>query len=567
MMKSGFKRKVAAFLAVLMTFNSVPLTTLGDMDTRFLGDAEIAAEEAYVEAVNAGLSDDIVIEVAGNDSEEESNSDTVETSGNEVSGEVSQGDPADTIAEDLDENSEEGSELTVAETTEESDESSIEETGDNTGLLTVTENPDTEIENLDIDVNEIEEVVEVDDVTAAPSFGMTLGTVFGEGGKATSDHYDEIKQEAHDRYDDNIMFSITPTGREEQKDVKAGESLTYNLNTFFLVPANYTYKESLPFYDEYKDVYVHITLPEGLVLTSVKGKDFWMDEATSSTYVFKMDTLSAITTQDPSYEITVFVTGNGTENAVTTYDLAEKDEDGNYKYPITLTASFDILDKYEPDKPLVETITQVYTTHIEDQLNVVSPDEWGVLKTADSAVISDTVNANGNKTVTVTYTVNVGLVKQYDDDSKQTVKELYPESDNRYLENGRDAIESLDLSDLLTATIDDGTESVDFLSATIAKGSYSQAITGSSVALTGDLALNQSADNKTVITDYTYNKTTKQLTAKNITVPVKTSYTVTAVYEIKDELVAHFAENAKTIHFSNRADLDAKLYNKATNST
>ena len=226
--------------------------------------------------------------------------------------------------------------------------------------------------------------------------------------------------------------------------VKAGETLIYNITYKTTISANYTgheYDSTSTLFDEYRNVKLTVRLPEGLKLQAV-GKNgsfhsggFHPDPNDPQLYIIEIDsTVSATETLPSDIDLQVYVLGNGTANAIRTYNAADM------KDMVTFSADWTILDKSV--HPAVET-TKKYSKTVTASGNpfqVVSPDEWGLDKVAENPVLNTSA-----RTVTYTWEIGVGL--------KDAEGNIMTSLNDGYDRPGRDLVESLTLDEALSALL------------------------------------------------------------------------------------------------------------------
>lgn len=188
----------------------------------------------------------------------------------------------------------------------------------------------------------------------------------------------------------------------------AGNTIFYNIGYQTDGAESWTvpdpYGSSSPLYDDYKDVKLVLTLPEGLVLaTSARPYSTETNLDGSTTYtILVADSLPADTSKSGNFFISVYIGNNGTEEAIHNY---------NMKDMLALTAKWELVDRMEPEGSDGYYINHehVYSqtdTVSGNNFSTTSPDVWGLRKTlveedADKRIVGDTL--------TFTWTVNVGL--------------------------------------------------------------------------------------------------------------------------------------------------------------
>ena len=242
-----------------------------------------------------------------------------------------------------------------------------------------------------------------------------------------------------------------PTGSETPVEVyvtgptadthQAGETLSYSILYALYTAGNwggspYSGTESL--YDNYRNAYLEINLPAGLILqdadlpiVSTQPND--RDLTVPHTYRLKLSEVLDPATgnfivppraQPTSCGINIFVGNNGTESAITLtpYDLSQM---------VTLHAEFDIVNKLKSPTDLDYIVASYEKTATADghDFGTTSPDVWGVVKANAAGSPSYSLNTNP-KTVTFTWTVAVGL-----ENADQTALLT---ANNLYARNGRD---------------------------------------------------------------------------------------------------------------------------------
>ena len=322
--------------------------------------------------------------------------------------------------------------------------------------------------------------------------------------------------------------------------MKAGQTLDYNVvASFSKIPVfqGSYYSGSYTLFDEYNSV-IEFTLPNGLELSSVTGFSDVSAIQTKpavggTTYLLPVHMTSS---GSKTFEISVYVDGNGTEDAISTYAGPS----------VHMETSFQILDKRNPNEYLDfgDPITQdEYDTSAG--FTTVTEDEWGIVKsvkTLPQGAKNPTWDPAA-KTATVIYTIGVGL--------KNGSNGLITDASQYTNRFGTDPVTSMSLTDVLSQICSNG-ETPAILSAKIQKGSgteYNLSDLTDGIVLFGStptegLTLNRSAF--TVQTDLHGGKTD---------VPVYTEYTVTVVYQITDTMINQYYEDPESLSLNNTATL------------
>lgn len=590
MMKSGFKRRLAAFLAVLMTFNSVPLTTLGDMDTRFLGEAEAAAEETYLEAadalyVEADDQDSEIYEVGGDSSEDTGVSEeSVNAEPAENNDQGTDETPEDVEAEGSEENTEETSEETSEEPTGEvvgedsaelSDDTDETEGEDSDENLEYYENADENLEDINIDsiVTDVEEVSEQKDVIAGDSkkpavmsakkSSSSVKLLMAGEDKTIAEKVEEYAEKIYSdpTSEDYVPQTWLIVEKGPYNDKLAGETgdglskytIVYGYNTAETWAEGWDGEQTL--YDEYKELSISVTLPDGLLLAGV-SEGFEKYEVTgnedgSHTYTWTEGLQWRLTSGQYSFDIDVYICGNGTENAINEFNMSDN---------VSFDTAFDVLNKEqapgEEGYPVIGTYKQTVKASLA-KISTKSDDEWAVMKT-EAGVNMDRAN---HKAV-VTYEVEVGFPIYSGDE----VTGIDADSNN-YAVPGRDGMKYMKLEDTLSSIIRNGKfngQPASLKSATIRKNNSSESVSFDIGAEKNQFNLKSedgSSDSKLALN--TVKVDADGLTAeKEQPVESYTKYIVTAEYELTEEMVEHFENPQAEIDFSNTAAIEYQLAKK-----
>ena len=360
------------------------------------------------------------------------------------------------------------------------------------------------------------------------------------------------------------VYVNSPAGSTHQ----AGDTLTYKIQYLLATAANWAgdpYSGTEPLYDNYKNAYLEIKLPAGLLLqdaeleiASASPND--RDLTKEHTYRLKLSDVKDPTTgnytvpsssQPSSCEINVFIGNNGTANAINTYGT---NVEGNLllQNMVTLHAEFDVVNKLLPPTDPNYVVAHYSKTATSDGkgFNTTSPDVWGVVKANAANSPSYSLNTNP-KTVTFTWEIGVGLLES---DGKTVITDPA-----RYTRFGRDAVTSMTLKDTLSAVFSKGGSSVDPMTVKIQKEG------GSEVTITDKIGqeLNvwgQDADPAlTLATQQNPYIDSDGDAHGDQNPPIYTKYTVTATYVITDDMIADFHESVYNITAKNEADTKATL--------
>lgn len=385
-------------------------------------------------------------------------------------------------------------------------------------------------------------------------------------GKSISDYADTLY------LDNSSMIGLSTSrvygeGETADSPIYAGTTIKYRIN-YVVKTADYWgmddswqtgYDQSMKLFDTYTNNSISVTLPAGLLLVGVDSQ--YRDgmsvsensENGSHTYTFFLEDMDAEANND-YVEIAVFITGNGTDHALKTFNMANC---------VTFSTQFTALNKSCVPYETLNTYKQVTTASI-DSFSTSTPDEWGITK----SVVENSVSVDrSNMIAYVDYKIGIGLLV---DGQVET-------SLSAYASPGRDALSSMYLTDdqiqavvngvnginsgtSLTATkisiVKSGVEGATPVDPTDSK--YEDGIS----LTTGAFALNTVHVEEKVF-DQSATNPYKYIEDEEIIyneVPVYTEYIVHAEYELDDEkMIQHFENPQGQIEFTNVAELDYQL--------
>ena len=375
--------------------------------------------------------------------------------------------------------------------------------------------------------------------------------------KYISENFDQDYFDAHPPIQ-LITSRVLADNQSAEDAVYAGDTVTYEIRMRFNPSPTWGqdqgYDVNRAIFDKYENNTVTVTLPDTLILKSASDNRQFTSAAAAvsgyTDYTFRLADLDApLNTQDLTFQINVYVTGNGSDYAVETYDDVLDDA-------VSFSTEFTTLNKryaandshYE-----VDTLTNTVTRDLS-AFETTTDDQWMVTKSADS--ITPARNADGvGGTVTVQYTVNVGMTNDGET--------LLGAGNAAYTVHGRDAVAALKIHELLNGCLTDSTLAADgaaltLTGATIAKaGGTAVTLTNDSdVVIVGEGAVAELAMN-TVKVDGNGDGDTAD--AEDYAAPTFTAYTVTAVYEVPDTAIVEFFENENYAKFDNTATLTYRL--------
>ncbi len=373
---------------------------------------------------------------------------------------------------------------------------------------------------------------------------VAAGAGFGAG-SGTGDLTRDILTEADSLFSGANSSSMIDAWAVGPKDassstVKAGETLVYSLYYRVTAPPTWSrdYDKPRTLFDLYENNRITVELPEGMsIVGAEQGHSYTQN---GNVYTFDLADLLPASAQF-YFDIDIYVEGNGTEDAIRSFDLSDC---------VTFHTEFTVLNKL--DNVEVATYTQEKTADM-DPVTTVSPDVWGTRKSVSSASVD-----RSSMTATVVYTVEVGLMNG---DTMLT-------SSADYIRVGRDAFArtaagdpAITLTDTLSAVLSScGSLSGTALNLNTAAGvTIGKTGSGSTAAMPVGTPIVLS-DLNTVMVDADGDGMREQA------VGAYTSYTVTAVYDITEDMIQDFENPTGKIDFSNTAALDYQLANKAAAS-
>ena len=366
------------------------------------------------------------------------------------------------------------------------------------------------------------------------------------------------------------VFVSGPSKEEGDDDLtyKAGQTVVYTVSYGLDQADNWPdepYSGTMSMYDYYHDISVQIKLPAGLILTGA-GKSYHFeanpnnnDPSVEHTYTIFIPSnkdyehdyadipVPSADTSSETIKLQVFIGNNGGVEAIHNYALKDM---------ATVSAKWDVVNKLlNEDDPqyIVSTYTQTAKQN-GTGFSTVSPDVWNVKKSVESA----SFNSKTNK-VTFIWRVDVGLK---DGENLVTDKAKYTRA-------GADAVNSLDLTDLLSAKLSKDGSTINPTSVTMKIDGSSDAVDvkdllaqGSTILVwnngdTQPLPYPELELNKEKVLDGNGDKIADTFT------PVFTSYLVTAEYSVTSDMIASFADNTVyNISSDNTVDLNAELAKK-----
>ena len=349
------------------------------------------------------------------------------------------------------------------------------------------------------------------------------------------------------------------TFEHEAENIQAGQTIFYNVEFGLAGAMSYAgkpYQSTMDLYDQFHDVELSVTLPEGLYLLDHGNTPKFAPIATPvviggknyTKYVIPISDQSYLDPTSNAFELKIFVGANGTDNSINTYDLSKF---------INLKASFDLLDKTQiegSDNYIVKTYS-ASDSDTADNFSTSSPDVWGVQKIRkDAPVVS-------NGKATYTWTVKVGLrsgAAQYLEDGSSNPMYLVAD-DGQYNRPGRDAVTTLSLGDLLSAELSNH-EALGTPTLTIKRDSINaDGTTPEPKPFTGSIVVWGQGADKNVMLNKVKSIDSDGDTKADVETPVYTTYTVTAEYDVSSYQGEFYDTTIITLDTDNTVNLAAQL--------
>ena len=370
---------------------------------------------------------------------------------------------------------------------------------------------------------------------------------------------------------ETATLSITKRGNQNQTDVKAGGTVSYEVSYQLFSAAYFDYGEqSRPLFDTYNDTKIVLHLPDGLIID--KDAEGTLQNVVSITepqkgapndWILELNNrIQADSDKSGTFLVNLKVDGNGRLDVGHDFNFGE----GNALAEIQ--TSFTIMDRTgTTDKPAegIEPYTKtIGTTSTLNDLEAVTDDEWMIEKEANGF----TPNADG--TVTVKYNLSIGLkgTTVEGDNTKDSII-IDP---GTYGREGRAAF-----TDKVTYESTDGTEvsypAVKLTETLTVTGKDGNPMNAQSITVT------PSFDNLAPITvtngsilvplDTCEGQTTGTTVDKDA--PYLSNYTVEVVYEnYEDNFVAHYydsKEEQQKLDVVNEADIEYQFYGETNKRT
>lgn len=193
--------------------------------------------------------------------------------------------------------------------------------------------------------------------------------------------------------------SMTQKNANEDGQVKAGETLTYNISYETFLPPLYNYSDGpARLFSQYGETTITLKLPAGMNITSAGGTQYSGPDSTN-TYTFDLGTPSTGTIK--SFDITVVLDTNGTQEINKTLEIGKED--------LQIHTSATILDRENSEQPEGTTYRQdPYASSVPEALTTTTSDDWGITKSVKNVIYTP---AEGKpETVTVKYEIALGLL-------------------------------------------------------------------------------------------------------------------------------------------------------------
>ena len=370
---------------------------------------------------------------------------------------------------------------------------------------------------------------------------------------------------------ETATLSITKRGNQNQTDVKAGGTVSYEVSYQLFSAAYFDYGEqSRPLFDTYNDTKIILHLPDGLIID--KDAEGTLQNVVSITepqkgapndWILELNNrIQADSDKSGTFLVNLKVDGNGRLDVGHDFNFGE----GNALAEIQ--TSFTIMDRTgTTDKPAegIEPYTKaIGTTSTLNDLEAVTDDSWMIEKEANGF----TPNADG--TVTVKYNLSIGLkgTTVEGDNTKDSII-IDP---GTYGREGRAAF-----TDKVTYESTDGTE----VSYPAVKLTETPTVTGKdgNPMNAQSITVIPSFDNLAPITvtngailvplDTCEGQTTGTTVDKDA--PYLSNYTVEVVYEnYEDNFVAHYydsKEEQQKLDVVNEADIEYQFYGETNKRT
>ena len=370
---------------------------------------------------------------------------------------------------------------------------------------------------------------------------------------------------------ETAALSITKRGNQNQTDVKAGGTVSYEVSYQLFSAAYFDYGEqSRPLFDTYNDTKIILHLPDGLIID--KDAEGTLQNVVSITepqkgapndWILELNNrIQADSDKSGTFLVNLKVDGNGRLDVGHDFNFGE----GNALAEIQ--TSFTIMDRTgTTDKPAegIEPYTKaIGTTSTLNDLEAVTDDSWMIEKEANGF----TPNADG--TVTVKYNLSIGLkgTTVEGDNTKDSII-IDP---GTYGREGRAAF-----TDKVTYESTDGTE----VSYPAVKLTETPTVTGKdgNPMNAQSITVIPSFDNLAPITvtngailvplDTCEGQTTGTTVDKDA--PYLSNYTVEVVYEnYEDNFVAHYydsKEEQQKLDVVNEADIEYQFYGETNKRT
>ncbi len=333
---------------------------------------------------------------------------------------------------------------------------------------------------------------------------------------------------------------------------EAGQILKYNISYDLKAAETFPdppYQGPTSLFDNYKDITLTLKLPKGLILEqcdyAVTSSPAGTDPDVEHTYTISIPgTAPAANGATDSFQIQVFIGNNGTDKAISEYVFAPD--------MVTLSAEWDLVDKRTGTPVVLKTYNQTVNASA-DKIQTTSPDVWDVEKTNSGSPVVD----KSAKTVTFKWQVNVGMVVE-EAGSKTMVSQ-----NSDYARTGRDAVTTMTLGEQLSAKLVSGGS---VLQPKDGKISISKSASGNNSV---DVALNSGAGSVIVWPESSVTDSKLLMDSLKVDkdgdgtaeteVPSYTTYYVTAVYDITDDMIREFNETADAIESVNTASTTAVL--------